>query len=301
MTGLTWGTTRSSSATPSSMATPSKARRRSSRSARVGQPDRTRGSSASTHGASTSVTRSSSTWSGSPPWRDSRPPSPKRPRRKEIRIHDRHHNRPAPLRDRVPETRRCSSAVRWNSPRATPGMCSTPPPRRSSRPSEERRPTRSTRRSWPPAPRPDVGRPLGRGARAAHPPLRRRPRGRRRPAAPVDRSTRPVAGLPGRVPSRSRWRSTSSCVGRRTLKVDRTIHLGGYDKPAPTQSDVVYEPVGVVAAITGYNYPLNLAIFKFGAALAAGCTVVSSPVAAYPADDTPARRSHPGGRAGLRA
>jgi aldehyde dehydrogenase (NAD+)/betaine-aldehyde dehydrogenase len=60
-------------------------------------------------------------------------------------------------------------------------------------------------------------------------------------------------------------------------EVDRTIHLGGYDKPAPTQSDVVYEPVGVVAAITGYNYPLNLAIFKFGAALAAGCTVVLLP------------------------
>src|SRR4029453_15720351 len=60
-------------------------------------------------------------------------------------------------------------------------------------------------------------------------------------------------------------------------KVDRTIHLGGYDKPHPTQSDVGHEPVGVVAAITGYNYPLNLAIFKFGAALAAGCTVVLLP------------------------
>jgi len=60
-------------------------------------------------------------------------------------------------------------------------------------------------------------------------------------------------------------------------KVDRTIHLGGYDKPHPTRSDVIYEPVGVVAAITGYNYPLNLAVFKFGAALAAGCTVVLLP------------------------
>jgi acyl-CoA reductase-like NAD-dependent aldehyde dehydrogenase len=60
-------------------------------------------------------------------------------------------------------------------------------------------------------------------------------------------------------------------------KTDRTIHLGGFDKPAPTLSDVVHEPVGVVAAITGYNYPLNLAIFKFGAALAAGCTVVLLP------------------------
>ncbi len=60
-------------------------------------------------------------------------------------------------------------------------------------------------------------------------------------------------------------------------KVDRTQHLGPWHQPVPTMSDVVYEPVGVVAAITGYNYPLNLAIFKFGAALAAGCTVVLLP------------------------
>ncbi|WP_132992123.1 aldehyde dehydrogenase family protein [Gordonia zhaorongruii] len=60
-------------------------------------------------------------------------------------------------------------------------------------------------------------------------------------------------------------------------KTDRTLHLGEYDKPVPTMSDVVHDPVGVVAAITGYNYPLNLAVFKFGAALAAGCTVVLLP------------------------
>ncbi len=60
-------------------------------------------------------------------------------------------------------------------------------------------------------------------------------------------------------------------------KTDRTLHLGEYDRPVPTMSDVVHQPVGVVAAITGYNYPLNLAVFKFGAALAAGCTVVLFP------------------------
>ncbi|MGD6979070.1 MULTISPECIES: aldehyde dehydrogenase family protein [Citricoccus] len=60
-------------------------------------------------------------------------------------------------------------------------------------------------------------------------------------------------------------------------KEERVQHLGGYDKPHPTMSDVVHDPVGVVAAITGYNYPLNLAVFKFGAALAAGCTVVLLP------------------------
>ena len=37
---------------------------------------------------------------------------------------------------------------------------------------------------------------------------------------------------------------------------------------------VVREPVGVVGAITPWNYPLLLTIHKVGAALAAGCTIV---------------------------
>ena len=41
-------------------------------------------------------------------------------------------------------------------------------------------------------------------------------------------------------------------------KLERTVHLGEYGIPHPTMSDVVYEPAGVVAVITGYNYPLNL-------------------------------------------
>jgi len=58
---------------------------------------------------------------------------------------------------------------------------------------------------------------------------------------------------------------------------DRTVDLGPWKDPVPTHSHVNYLPVGVVACITGYNYPLNLAIFKFGAAMAAGCTVVLLP------------------------
>lgn len=45
---------------------------------------------------------------------------------------------------------------------------------------------------------------------------------------------------------------------------------------------VVREPVGVVAAIAPFNYPITLLCFKLGAALVAGCTVV-----AKPAEDTP--------------
>lgn len=45
---------------------------------------------------------------------------------------------------------------------------------------------------------------------------------------------------------------------------------------------VTRQPVGVVVAITPFNYPITLLCFKLGAALIAGCTVV-----AKPAEDTP--------------
>src|SRR5207342_3248854 len=45
---------------------------------------------------------------------------------------------------------------------------------------------------------------------------------------------------------------------------------------------VVKEPVGVVAAITPWNFPLAMIARKIAPALAAGCTVV-----AKPAEDTP--------------
>jgi succinate-semialdehyde dehydrogenase / glutarate-semialdehyde dehydrogenase len=45
---------------------------------------------------------------------------------------------------------------------------------------------------------------------------------------------------------------------------------------------VVRQPVGVVVAITPFNYPITLLTFKLGAALMMGCTVV-----AKPSEDTP--------------
>ena len=52
---------------------------------------------------------------------------------------------------------------------------------------------------------------------------------------------------------------------------------------------VTREPVGVVIAITPFNYPMTLLTFKLGAALIAGCTVV-----AKPAEDTPLVDAHAG-------
>lgn len=45
---------------------------------------------------------------------------------------------------------------------------------------------------------------------------------------------------------------------------------------------ITREPIGIVVAITPFNYPVTLLCFKLGAALMAGCTVV-----AKPAEDTP--------------
>jgi aldehyde dehydrogenase (NAD+)/betaine-aldehyde dehydrogenase len=58
---------------------------------------------------------------------------------------------------------------------------------------------------------------------------------------------------------------------------DRVDHLGPALTPPPTVSQISYRPVGVVVAISAYNYPLTIAALKLGAALAAGCSVVLMP------------------------
>jgi len=53
-------------------------------------------------------------------------------------------------------------------------------------------------------------------------------------------------------------------------------------RSASTRSLVLKQPVGVVAAILPWNYPIDLFAWKVGPALAAGC-----PVVAKPAEETP--------------
>jgi aldehyde dehydrogenase (NAD+) len=81
------------------------------------------------------------------------------------------------------------------------------------------------------------------------------------------------------------------------LPFSRTVHAGvpvavagSYAGLAATyafeekvgNSTVLHEPVGVVGAITPWNYPLHQIVAKVAPALAAGCTVVLKP-----AEDTP--------------
>ncbi|MBO4207479.1 NAD-dependent succinate-semialdehyde dehydrogenase [Micromonospora echinofusca] len=61
---------------------------------------------------------------------------------------------------------------------------------------------------------------------------------------------------------------------------EETRRLYGETVPASTPSSRIWllpEPVGVVAAITPWNFPLSMVTRKIGPALAAGCTVVLKP------------------------
>jgi aldehyde dehydrogenase (NAD+) len=59
---------------------------------------------------------------------------------------------------------------------------------------------------------------------------------------------------------------------------------GGYEESLPphfgtppSSSLLRREPVGVIAGITGYNFPINSVAWKLGPALAAGCTLILKP------------------------
>ncbi|HEY9165647.1 MAG TPA: aldehyde dehydrogenase family protein [Candidatus Kryptonia bacterium] len=54
-------------------------------------------------------------------------------------------------------------------------------------------------------------------------------------------------------------------------------------KPGYARNILRYEPVGVVGAIIPWNFPLKMAAWKIGPALAAGCTIVLKPSELTPA------------------
>jgi aldehyde dehydrogenase (NAD+) len=59
--------------------------------------------------------------------------------------------------------------------------------------------------------------------------------------------------------------------------VDLTEQLDGVTRPGFSTNVLVREPVGVVGAIIPWNFPLKMAVWKLGPALAAGNTVVLKP------------------------
>ncbi|HTY36779.1 MAG TPA: aldehyde dehydrogenase family protein, partial [Bacteroidota bacterium] len=59
--------------------------------------------------------------------------------------------------------------------------------------------------------------------------------------------------------------------------------IEGLSKPGFSRNLLVHEPIGVVAAIIPWNFPLKMAVWKLGPALAAGNTVVLKPSELTPA------------------
>ena len=59
--------------------------------------------------------------------------------------------------------------------------------------------------------------------------------------------------------------------------MDLSQPVEGLSKPGFSQNLLLREPIGVVAAITPWNFPLKMAVWKLGPALAAGNTVVLKP------------------------
>jgi acyl-CoA reductase-like NAD-dependent aldehyde dehydrogenase len=72
-----------------------------------------------------------------------------------------------------------------------------------------------------------------------------------------------------------------SAVAARTL-TGETVPLDASAGGAGKLGLVLRVPVGVVAAITPFNFPLNLVMHKLGPAVAAGCPVVLKPASATP-------------------
>jgi aldehyde dehydrogenase (NAD+) len=86
--------------------------------------------------------------------------------------------------------------------------------------------------------------------------------------------------------STARTMQVTSAVARLRYFADLAIQgpSGGWERHVPigdggygSAGVLFWQPAGVVAAITAYNFPLGIASLKIGAALAAGCTVVLSP------------------------
>lgn len=85
--------------------------------------------------------------------------------------------------------------------------------------------------------------------------------------------------LPGCLQEIARSAELLEIYAEEGLRLQATMPLAS----APGEKTIVTrDPVGVVVAITPFNYPITLLMFKLGAALIAGCTVV-----AKPSEDTP--------------
>ncbi|XOV81469.1 MAG: aldehyde dehydrogenase family protein [bacterium] len=85
-----------------------------------------------------------------------------------------------------------------------------------------------------------------------------------------------------RVEAKRAAEGLQMCADHIRADVGRTIPLGLSPLTQGHHARTFKEPIGVVAAISAFNHPLNLIVHQVGPAIAAGC-----PVIIKPAPDTP--------------
>ena len=103
----------------------------------------------------------------------------------------------------------------------------------------------------------------------------------RKLAAAIDRNREDLA----RLLTTEQGKSLAEARGEVGLFAEEARRVYGDTIPSPWPERrimVVKQPVGVVAAITPWNFPTLMLSRKLGAALAAGCTVVAKPASQTP-------------------
>ena len=103
----------------------------------------------------------------------------------------------------------------------------------------------------------------------------------------LDERSDELAALESRNVGKPKWQALAeikTAVATLELFAGSAAHLYGRSLQVNPSifSYTLREPVGVVAAIVPWNYPLMLAAWKIAPALAAGCTLVLKPASATP-------------------
>jgi acyl-CoA reductase-like NAD-dependent aldehyde dehydrogenase len=95
-----------------------------------------------------------------------------------------------------------------------------------------------------------------------------------------DEAGKPISIARGEV-QRAQDTLRYSAIEARTL-TGQVVPMAGSGAGAVATGFTLRQPVGVVAAITPFNFPLNLVAHKLAPAIAAGCPIVHKPASATP-------------------
>lgn len=95
--------------------------------------------------------------------------------------------------------------------------------------------------------------------------------------------------LEGGKPIKDARIEVTRAIGTFTIAAEETLRLDGEQISMDRQPGnegrvglIMREPIGVIGAITPFNFPLNLVVHKLAPAIASGCTVVLKPASQTP-------------------